>query len=460
MKQSQQFRAVRRPKDLSSPYALVVVDGRGIPHLPLTAFHHEMQRFLADSTAKTYLATLLPYFDYLAADSWRQERKDCWDSPPDAVRESVRDFLVEQLHCKAQPRETDQLIRRTRKSPSTVHVFLCALKQFYHLARRKEWYLYPHPLTDPTANLLHEIEAEERREAGQRPRMPQRSGVEEPRHRFLSDNYFKLVHETWQPHPIDDPHLHRMLRQGFRPAGLCLRDQIVVRIAYESGARIREILCLTVGDWRKRGSKQEAWAFSKGSHGRRVKVIRWSAETSKMLLAYVNTERMAIDHQSRHFDALDDGNPLFLSRRGNPYDYDSFKKHWYKLCAVLQLDLNIHALRHWFVTQEIRLICETAKESGDIERGKEDLVRYMAWRSPETLQCYEHYFDEIRHADLQDRLHTRWAEDTARYAREATSVSSARTPFGPVPSRSPEPKEQQREEEWDSLLQLGGYAHA
>lgn len=460
MRQSQQFRAVRRPKDLSSPYALVVVDGSGIPHLPLTVFHHEMQRFLADGTAKTYLATLLPYFDYLAADSWRQERKDRWDSPPEAVRESVRDFLVEQLHCKAQPRETDQLIRRTRKSPSTVHVFLCALKQFYHLARRKEWYLYSHPLTDPTANLLQEIEAEERHEAGQRPRMPQRSGVEEPRHRFLSDNYFKLVHETWQPHPIDDPQLHRVLRQGFRPAGLCLRDQLVVRIAYESGARIREILCLTVGDWRKRGSKQEAWAFSKGSHGRRVKVIRWSAETSKILLAYVNTERRAIDNQSRRFDALDDGDPLFLSRRGNPYDYDSFKKHWYKLCAVLQLDLNIHALRHWFVTQEIRFICETAKESGDIERGKEDLVRYMAWRSPETLQCYEHYFDEIRHADLQDRLHTRWAEDTARYAREATSVSSARTPFGPVPSRSLEPKEQQREEEWDSLLQLGGYAHA
>jgi integrase len=459
--QSQQFRAVRRPKDLSSPYALVVVDGSGVPHLPLTLFYHETQRFLAEGTVKTYLATLLPYFDYLMTDTWRRERKDRWDSSPDAVRESVRDFLVEQLHCKAQPRETDQLVRLTGKSPSTVHVFLCALKQFYHLARRKKWYPYPHPLTDPTANLLQDIEAEERREAGHRPRMPQRSGVEEPRHRFLSDNYFKLVHETWQPHPIDDPQLHRVLRQGFPRAGLCLRDQLVVRIAYESGARIREILRLTIGDWRKRGGKQEAWAFSKGSHGRRVKVVRWSAETSRMLLAYVNTERMAIDRQSRRLDALDDGEPLFLSRRGNPYDYDSFKKHWYKLCAVLQLDLNIHALRHWFVTQEIRLICETAKEPGDIERGKEDLVRYMAWRSPETLQCYEHYFDEIRHAELQDRLHTRWSEDNARYAREHTDVSSARSPFGSTPSLPPGPTEplMPTDQGWDSLLSLGGCTH-
>jgi integrase len=460
MRQSQQFRAVRRPEDLSSPYALVVVDERGVPHLPLTVFYHELQRFLAEGTAKTYLATLLPYFDYLGTDPWRRERKDRWISEPDAVRESVRDYLVEQLHCKAQPRETDQLVRLTGKSPSTVHVFLCALKQFYHLARRKEWYPYPHPLTDPTATLLQEIEAEERRMAGKRSRMPQRSGVEEPRHRFLSDNYFKLVHETWQPHPIDDPQLHRVLHQGFPRAGMTLRDQLVVRIAYESGARIREILRLTVGDWRKRGGKQEAWAFSKGSHGRRVKVIRWSVETSRMLLAYVNTERMALDSQSRRLDALDDGDPLFLSRRGNPYDYDSFKKNWYKLCAVLQLDLNIHALRHWFVTQEIRLICETAKEPGDIERGKEDLVRYMAWRSPETLQCYEHYFDEIRHAELQDFLHQRWAEDTAKYAREAIDVTSARTPFGPTPARPSEPKDPPREEGWDTLLQLGGYAHA
>jgi integrase len=460
MRQSQQFRAVRRPRDLSSPYALVVVDGSGIPHLPLTLFYHETQRFLAGSTAKAYLTALLPYFDYLVTDSWRRERKDRWESEPDAVRESVRDYLVEQLHCKALPRETNQLVRLTGKSPSMVHIFLCALKQFYHLARRKEWYSYPHPLTDPTANLLQDIEVEERREAGRRPRMPQCSGVEEPRHRFLSDNYFKLVHETWQPHPIDDPQLHRMLRQGFPQAGMTLRDQIVVRMAYESGARIREVLRLTVGDWRKRGGKQEAWTFSKGSHGRRVKVIRWSAETSKMLLAYVNTERLAIDRQSRRLGTLDDGDPLFLSRRGNPYDYDSFKKHWYKLCAVLQLDLNIHALRHWFVTQEIRLICETAKEPGDIERGKEDLVRYMAWRSPETLQCYEHYFDEIRHAELQDRLHTRWAEDNARYAREATDVTSARTLFGSVPGQSPNPKDSLREEGWDSLLSLGGYTHA
>jgi integrase len=50
------------------------------------------------------------------------------------------------------------------------------------------------------------------------------------------------------------------MRKGFQLVQLSLRDQIVVRMAYESGARIREILRLTVGDWRKRGAKN-------GPHG-------------------------------------------------------------------------------------------------------------------------------------------------------------------------------------------------
>jgi len=116
---------------------------------------------------------------------------------------------------------------------------------------------------------MQEVEAEGRLAVGRRPRMPQRSGVEDPKQPFTSDNYFKVVEDEWQPQPIDGPHLHVLLRKGFKQACLSLRDQIIVPLAYESGARIREILRLTVGDWRKRGSKQEAWAFSKGSHGRR-----------------------------------------------------------------------------------------------------------------------------------------------------------------------------------------------
>jgi integrase len=463
MKMPHQFRVVRRPEEVASRYAILVVDSNGLPHRPLTIFYHELQQYVANGTARTYLNTLIPYFSYLTTDGWRLRRQDCWESPPEAVRESVRDYLVEYLHCKAQPKDTYQLVLLTVKSPSTVRVFLSALKQFYHIARRLGWYPYAHPLIDSVAHLMQEVEAEERQAAGLHPRMPQRSGVEDPKQQYTSDNYFKLVGDEWQPQPIDNPNLHVLLRKGFKQARISLRDQIVVRIAYESGARIREILHLTVGDWRKRGGKQETWAFSKGSYGRRVKVIRFGKETSRMLHAYVNTERSHVDQTRRRLDALDDAEPLFLSSRGNPYDYDTFKKHWYKLCNALKIDLNIHALRHWYVTEEIRLMCESAKEPGDIVRGKEDLVRYMAWRSPDTLKSYEHYFDEIRHANIQDQLHAKWYEEDQRYEQACVENQAKTDPFPAsvsVPKKDRDAESLESDNGWSALLALGGAAHA
>jgi integrase len=315
MKKAPSWHVVQRPKGMTSRYTAVVVDGSGLPHLPLTIFYHEIQHYLASGTARTYLNTLLPFFGYLASDTWRAHRQDRWESEPEAVRQAVRDYLVEQLHCKARHKNTYQLITLTAKSPSTVRVFLSSLKQFYHVARRLKWYPHAHPLIDPVNHLLQEIEIEEQRAAGQRPSMPQLSGVEDPKRQSPSDNYFKLVDDVWCPQSIDDPDLHVQLRQGFKLASYNLRDQIVVRMTYESGARIREILRLTIGDWRKRGAKQEAWTFSKGSHGRRVKVIRFSPETSRMLHSYVNTERAAFDSCHRRLNALDDAAPLFLSSR-------------------------------------------------------------------------------------------------------------------------------------------------
>lgn len=64
------FRLVKRPEGVpaSSRYALVVVDGKGMPHVPLTEFHQQLQGELTDGAARSYLNALLPYFTYLDAD--------------------------------------------------------------------------------------------------------------------------------------------------------------------------------------------------------------------------------------------------------------------------------------------------------------------------------------------------------------------------------------------------------
>jgi hypothetical protein len=59
------FHAVSRPEGVTSRYSLVVVDGGGRPHLPLTRFYDLALQWLSDGAARTYLNVLLPYFAYL-----------------------------------------------------------------------------------------------------------------------------------------------------------------------------------------------------------------------------------------------------------------------------------------------------------------------------------------------------------------------------------------------------------
>src|SRR5258708_859278 len=67
----------------------------------------------------------------------------------------------------------------------------------------------------------------------------------------------------------------------------------------------------------------------------------------------------------------------------------------------------------------MRLIHETADSPGEVERRKEEMVRYMAWRSPDTLKAYEHYFQAIHHAQMQDVLHQRLDEKLKSYLAQA-----------------------------------------
>ncbi len=449
------FRLVQRPTGIESRYSVVVVDGKGMPHLPLTTFYQHMQQQLSDGAARTYLNSLRPYFAYLATDEWRQQRGDRWDSDPEAVQESVRDYLLHHLGCKVRRHQTYEEVSLTAHSPSTVRIFLAALKQFYFVMSQLGQYAHPHPLLETTTQLLLEAEPEERQTTAQRISMPQRSGVEEPVGYSPSENHFRLAKEEWRPHPIDDPDLPKQLMASFKRANLCLRDQIVVRMAFESGARIGELLHLTVGDWRDRGGNQEARAYSKGSRGRRVKVIRFSDVTARILRQYINTDRATLDSGQRRLELLENHDPLFLSRRGKPYTYEAFKPHWYRLCAVVGLDLGIHALRHWYTTQAMRVIAETAKTSAELELRKEELVRYMAWRSPDTLRAYEHYFKGVQHYAIQDQIHHRLAEDMTAYihTKEKTVISEKPIKQRPSPASVPE---QLGGDGWATLLALGG----
>ena len=456
------FRLVPRPEGVTSSYLHIVVDVEGNPHLPLTRFYDKVNQWLSQGTARAYLNSLLPFFTYIATDAWRKQRGDQWDSPPEDIQQCVRDYLMYRLGCQVRPTETYALVFLTVQSPNTVHIFLAALKLFYTIMLQEGRYAYSHPLLDASTRLLREIEREEG--MGQH-RMPQISGVEEPNLQYPSENIFRLNKDEWTVQPVQDPQLGRKLIHSFTAANFCLRDQIVVRMALETGARIREILQLTVGDWRALGCNQEIRALSKGSRGRRVKRLRFSSTTARMLRQYLNTDRAALDREVRRLDRLDDVDPLFLSQRHHPYDYEAFKPHWKKLCQVAQISLNIHGMRHWYTTQAIRAIALTAQNEAEIVLRKEELVRYMAWRSPETLKTYEKYFQGRQHYTIQDAVHRSLEADIAHYLedQEETTPEMERQRALPRNDFSPrnrlasiEKEHTQNSAGWAKLLALGG----
>ncbi|HXJ94088.1 MAG TPA: tyrosine-type recombinase/integrase [Terriglobia bacterium] len=220
---------------------------------------------------------------------------------------------------------------------------------------------------------------------------------------YLKDSYFKLVGETWVPQVIDDPQFPGRIQAGGRKVGWQLREQCVVRILFESGGRISELVGLTLGDWAARGLLQETQAFSKGSHGKRMKFLRFSAETAKLLRRYFDIERRRLD--SNHY-RLEEylqaarvkpvnlyAAPLFLSHQGSPLRPKTFRDlYWNPACQAAGIRADVHEARHWYVTQIIRTIYQTTRSEADINRRLRELIEYMGWRSGwETLGAYQHF---------------------------------------------------------------------
>ncbi|MGK5507556.1 tyrosine-type recombinase/integrase [Brevibacillus formosus] len=235
--------------------------------------------------------------------------------------------------------------------------------------------------------------------------MPSIGGTEDPiPTRRLTDSFFKLINEEWQPQIIDDPDLPYQVYQAGKKANWSNREMIIARMLFETGARASEIIELTIGDYRARKSFQEVSTFNKGSHGRKVKFLRFSKDTVKRLNHYINTERKQLDPNHWGFDELPDDAPIFVTEWGTPLTYESWYYHWNKAMQINELKLNPHKARHWFVTTRLREIYNISQTEAEIQQRKDELIKYMKWKNQDTIKVYEHYFDEEKHRNAHDQM--------------------------------------------------------
>jgi hypothetical protein len=264
--------------------------------------------------------------------------------------------------------------------------------------------LYSNPLIDSN-EILNDYKSNIEGVRKDKPRMPPEAGTEgDTPHRRLTDSYFKLINEEWQPEIIGDIHLPYQVYQAGKKVNWSQREIVIARMLFETGARASEVIELTIGDYRSRKSFQEVSTFNKGSHGKRVKFLRFSKDTVKLLMRYINTERKQFDELQRNFNTLPDEAPIFLTKLGSPLTYESWYYHWDKAMKVCEIKLNPHKTRHWFVTSRLREIYNTSKTEAEIKQRKNELIKYIKWKDEETIKVYEHYFDEESHRKALDGM--------------------------------------------------------
>lgn len=406
---------IRRPPGIESRYSLLVIGPDRKPFIPLTDFYQHEKGRIAESSALNYLNVLLPFFEWLDKYSNYKGSRVIWDMESNAIKVAVKDYLTEEMYCKVRPYDSFELVSFTQKSPNTINRFLVALKTFYKTMIRLGFYVHPNPLID--SHFLNKKAYLEGQRIGL-PRMPSVAGTETQyirNSRRQTDSFFKIINDEWYPIIIDDPSLPSQVFKGGEKSGWRLRDEIITRMLFETGARASEVIEVTIGDIRARRSILEIATFNKGSNGRRTKYLLFSNDTYILLMRYLNGDRKKQDPNRLSFNQLSDDAPLFVTNRGTAYMYHAWYPHWKKAIENAGLELNPHKTRHWYVTNVMRTIYETSKTEAESSIRLREFVRYMKWKSKETLDVYEHFFNEKEQINLIHQVHKRMKESEEGY---------------------------------------------
>lgn len=406
------FRAIARPPGTSHGMPLLVFDEHGRLHLALTLFFQHALWRVARSTASSYLHALLRLFGDLAQQN-QQDLVWAWDASPEVVRAGISALFARRMQCKVRPNDAGYtVITASDETTTPVGILLAALRLFYRIMCDIGQYAWEDPMRlVRSAADRSDDEDDAGGELAHLRLMPRLSGVVLPHARErLTDTYFKLRGEDWVPLLIDDPEFPRHIIEAgatFRSgAGWGRRQELVIRILFESGCRIFELCFLMVADWIRRNLGTTIDAPSKASHGVRVKYLQFSEATRTMMLAYFDNERRQADPNHLTLEEYIarakwdpvrwnlEKVPLFLTSHGTRFQPRTFREcFWNPACARAGIVADVHQARHWYVTQALVAIDEELAErrekglpiEGFVEQQKADLGDYLHWHRPEEM---------------------------------------------------------------------------
>jgi len=185
------------------------------------------------------------------------------------------------------------------------------------------------------------------------------------------------------------------------------REKAVLELLQNTGARLHEVILMTVGGYRNEGIAGQAQVVNKGSMGREVKTIYFghNPDVERALTTYIEQVRPLHDPQKRRRLAnVGDQEPLFLTEHGKPYSAKAFYWHWYKHYTSVQgkcpVPFSPHDIRHLFISEyliRLKLACGAGTPQFDAEQYVREREAFgsmvMGWSSPKTIDIYDHTRD-------------------------------------------------------------------
>jgi integrase len=422
---------------LGSRYELLVIDGSGHPVSHLTEWYQQRKQPGADSTRRTYLNFLLPFMGYLL------QREAAWNQPPEMIRTLVKEFLRDEVACQvARDQDLDGYrVRLTGKSPlsqSSLRVLFAALRDFYAVMADAGLYAYDNPMRSELLSKWKREHLKHVANAG----APDHAGIRSEtwaRTNTIPTAFFRQKRgEPWKPQLALEPAL---VLQRVRSAidtmiahAPTQRDRVILLLLNHTGARLSEILGMTAGGYRKIQHAYKAMVTNKGSLGREEKLIVFTSTIEHALVQYIRTERAKHDPQGRkRMDQLADHEPLFLTRRGTPYQRTSFYYHWRIWLAAVPPDdyadmlgpvaFSPHDIRHSYVTWILRQMKQKyEKQPAKLMSLQSALQLRMGWRSPLMIRCYDHSESEREKLEQYDVFLEELEQETEEHNRQPAAL--------------------------------------
>src|SRR6516165_682392 len=332
--------------NLDHQYQVVRADG--LPDVPLTLFANDLLKSLSPSSVPIYMREVLAAFDWAQSDAIVLRNRWSLNGDPAEVRNVLREYLTVAAKCKLTTR-ADRLgvkvtyVCQTSETGINIRILLAALRRLYDYLISNAGYGHANPLlqeqmdqfrTDLRNNYRQAVRTVEARDP-----MPSVSGVDPPFGIRLSANFFRCVDQEWIPQTIDDPDFPHLVYKAGKEYGWGLRELCVVRILFEGGGRISEVLDLTALDWFTSQFLNQFQARNKGSFGVRTKRFVVSSATAKVVRRYFDDDangRRAHDRQGlcladlEKMDAAELAKVrLFLTTRGGPVSPRMFRSDYW-----------------------------------------------------------------------------------------------------------------------------------